>query len=256
MWSIDLSLSSYDFANILFSGKCNAKCPYCIGNSISQVWNLDDFPLKNFDTFLHEVNEKKIWEIIFTGTNTDPLLYRHQQALVEDIRTRCGSWVRLALHSNGFLLEREPSLLRLYDKCTLSIPSFDPDTFSELMGTKQKVLDLIKITENTSNPIKLSRIVTERNNTFDDTKLYLKMAMENNIKRIAFRKVFWEFFSWHKTIDFLEKMEAVYTWEFRSNPVYMWNNIEITLWSFDNTTSKSINLFSDGRISGEYLITR
>lgn len=98
--------------------------------------------------------------------------------------------MRLALHSNGFLLEREPSLLRLYDKCTLSIPSFDPDTFSELMGTKQKVLDLIKITENTSNPIKLSRIVTERNNTFDDTKLYLKMAMENNIKRIAFRKVF------------------------------------------------------------------
>ena len=72
--------TSYDFANVLFSGKCNAQCPYCIGDHLNTkyVSNLNMYPLPGIEALISAVKEYKIPEIIFTGTTTDPLLYRHQ----------------------------------------------------------------------------------------------------------------------------------------------------------------------------------
>jgi len=80
---------TYTFANILFSGVCNAKCPYCIGKQINSDFsqnNLDLFPLKNMDEFINQVNKYNIKQISFSGTNTDPQLYKYEKDLIKHLR--------------------------------------------------------------------------------------------------------------------------------------------------------------------------
>ena len=43
---------------------------------------------------------------------------------------------------------------------------------------------------------------------------------------------------------------------FRSNPVYRVHGVEVTVWDFDATASRSLNLFPDGTISDEYLLAK
>jgi hypothetical protein len=43
---------------------------------------------------------------------------------------------------------------------------------------------------------------------------------------------------------------------YRQNPVCDYHGMEVTLWRFRQTTSTSINLFSDGTISSEYLLAQ
>jgi molybdenum cofactor biosynthesis enzyme MoaA len=75
----------YDFANILFAGPCNLRCPYCIGRQIDPGLNRDNlnkFPLRNLGRFVHLWQSYGITDIIFTGATTDPQLYNHQARLL------------------------------------------------------------------------------------------------------------------------------------------------------------------------------
>ncbi len=65
----------YDFANILFAGPCNLRCPYCIGRQIEPALNqnnLNQFPLRNIETFVDLLQQNNIRQITFTGTTTGP----------------------------------------------------------------------------------------------------------------------------------------------------------------------------------------
>ena len=249
--------SSYDFANILFSGKCNAGCPYCIGQRLTEKYpsNLDTYPLPWVVSLISMVKEYSIPEIIFTGTTTDPLLYRHQKELQEYIHNEVPS-VRRAIHTNGFLILKRLEEFHGYTKCTLSIPSFQKKIFRIMMWTVQSVPDITAIMQVSNIPIKVSRIVDETNNTLEDTHHYLETCSRIGVKRVVFRKLFGDLSSWDYTKSFIETCWGSILWEYRWNPVYVIWDMEITLWSFDNTQSKSINLFSDGAISDEYLLEK
>ncbi len=43
---------------------------------------------------------------------------------------------------------------------------------------------------------------------------------------------------------------------YRGNPVYDYSGMEVTYWNFDHSESTSINLFSTGVISEEYLLAK
>ena len=248
-------MKNYDFWNILFSGKCNARCPYCIGWKLEEKhpWNLDIIPPKNLENFIALVKKHAIQEIICTGTDTDPLLYHYQKELLEIFRKETPN-TKISVHTNWFLILRQLSTFNLYDKATISLPSFNETTFQTMMGTKQKVLDLQGISEATNIPLKVSRIVSEMNNTWEETSDYLENISRTKIRRIAFRKLASDTSSWEKEVEILENLWARYHWEYRGNPIYTFWDIEITLWSFTKTTSNSINLFSDGSISTTYLL--
>lgn len=248
-------MENYDFWNILFSGKCNARCPYCIGEKLGEKypWNLDIFPPKNLEDFIALIKKYSIKEIIFTWTDTDPLLYHYQKELLEILREQTPD-TRISVHTNWFLILRQLATFNLYDKATLSVPSFDEAIFQTMMGTKQKVLDLQSIWEATNIPLKVSRIVSETNNTLKETSDYLENISKTRVRRIAFRKLASDTSLWKKEEKILEKLWAHYTCDYRWNPIYRLWETEITLWSFTKTTSDSINLFSDGSISTTYLL--
>lgn len=247
----------FDFANILFSWNCNAKCPYCIGQQLDITYpsNLDEFPLKNFDALLWLIEKHQIPELIFTGTTTDPLLYRHQDKLLDTVE-----WVipevRRAIHTNGFLIMKKLEQFNRYTKCTLSLPSFNKEVFEVMMGTKQQVPNIEAIFQNSDIPIKVSRIVNPTNNLLPETNHYLETIARTPVQRITFRKLAGDMSSWDETITHLEALWGKPYGSYRDNPIYRVWDIEITLWSFDTTESRSINLFSNGHLSHEYLLSK
>ena len=123
-------MSHYRFANILLAGPCNLRCPYCVGGGLTRRQsNLDAWPLAGLDRFLAALARSGTREVSLTGTDTEPLLYRHPHALVRALRTALPD-VRLSLHTNGVLVLDRLDVVHLFDRVCVSMPSFEPATFT------------------------------------------------------------------------------------------------------------------------------
>jgi len=241
----------YDFANLLLSGPCNARCGFCIGwqmESAAQVNNLDRFPLANLETFADEIEKHTVRQVVVTGTNTDPLLYRHTGRLLAWLRERLGSGIRVALHTNGRLALERIDRIDLYDRATISIPSFEPDTYRRMMGVPGPP-DLKRILTSARPRVKLSCIVTREN--AGRIGPYLHTCRALGLRRVVLRKLQGDPLPWSAWID-PPRLGLTLAGEYRGNPVFSFGDLQVTLWDFDQTGSRSINLFSTGRISYDY----
>jgi pyruvate-formate lyase-activating enzyme len=239
---------SYDFANILLSGPCNLRCPYCIGQEIDPRFNqdtLDVFPPRNLDRFIRVLCRHNVRQVVLTGTNTDPQLYRHEARLVALLRERL-TGAQLSLHTNGLLAVKKMAVLNRYDRVSLSFPSFDPDTYEHMTGSRHGP-DLVRILREARVPVKISCIVNEHN--IGELDAFLARCRELGIRRVVLRQLYGDTRAW----DILPGRPPVST--YRNNPVYNVDGMEVTYWRFEDTTSTSLNLFSDGTISTEYLLS-
>lgn len=245
----------YDFANILFAGPCNARCPACIGKQVDarlSVNNLDVFPLHNLESFIAMIQEHGIRQVVFTGTTTDPQLYRHEGRLVDYLRQRLGEEVSFSLHTNGRLALGKIEVINLYERVCISFPSFDPFNYRRMMGVAGPP-DLEAIIKRARAAIKISCLVTEDN--AHEVGIVLQRCHELGIRRMVFRKLFGDRWPWSSWID-TQSLGLRLVGEYRGNPVYGYDGMEVTLWDFDQTESRSINLFSSGEISSSYHLVK
>jgi molybdenum cofactor biosynthesis enzyme MoaA len=243
------SKRTYDFANILFAGPCNLRCPYCIGKQVEPALNrdnLDEFPLRNAGAFVTLLRRHHVRQVVLTGTTTDPQLYRYEAQLVQWLRGQLPQ-ARLSLHTNGQLALEKVDILNLYDRVSLSFPSFDPDTYEKMTGSR-RVPDLRAIVRSARVPVKVSRVIDEHNAGQADA--FLACCREIGVRRVVLRQLYGD----HRRWDLLSHRSPVRT--YRDNPVYDWDGMEVTWWDFGRTASTSLNLFSDGTISGEYLLAK
>ncbi len=242
-------MKTYDFANILFSGRCNLRCPHCIGltqNLLAMPNNLNTFPLKGLEKFVNELNRYGVTQVSLTGTNTDPQLYAYEPELIEYLHKRIPR-VKISLHTNGMLAMRKMEIFNLYDRATISLPSFDPDTCQKMIGRAQ-VLDLPGIVQASKIPLKISTLVTEHN--IDEIPSIMARCRELGISRMVLRKLYSETHHWNLFPD-LEPIRY-----FARNPLYDVCGMEVTVWDFSASTVRCLNLFSDGFISQEYHLTK
>jgi molybdenum cofactor biosynthesis enzyme MoaA len=240
---------TYDFANILFAGPCNLRCPYCIGKQVDPALNrnnLDEFPLRNVGAFVTLLRQHRVRQIVLTGTTTDPQLYRYEAQLIRWLREQLPQ-ARLSLHTNGQLALEKIDVLNLYDRVSLSFPSFDPDTYEKMTGSR-RVPDLRAILRDARVPVKVSCVITAHNAGQADA--FLARCHEIGIRRLVFRQLCGDRRRW----DVPSSLTPAGT--YRDNPVHDYGGMEVTYWNFDRTTSTSLNLFSDGTISGEYLLAK
>jgi len=247
--SMSLRALTYDFANILFAGPCNLRCPYCIGKQVDPALNqnnLDEFPLRNLDTFVALLRSHHVRQVVLTGTTTDPQLYRYEARLIRWLRGQLPE-ARLSLHTNGQLALEKIDIFNLYDRVSLSFPSFDPATYEKMTGSR-RVPDLGTIVRAARVPVKLSCVLNEHNAGQVDS--FLAQCREIGIRRLVLRQLYGDLRRW----DILSDLTPVGT--YRDNPVYDYGGMEVTYWNFYRTTSASLNLFSDGSISTEYLLAR
>lgn len=238
---------TFDFANILFGGKCNMRCPFCIGKRVDPartVDNLREFPPRNFERFLAMVREHNITEITLSGTTTDPQLYRHEEKLLRWLRAELPR-ARISLHTNGLMALKKMAVFNQYDRVTVSFSSFDPAIAEEITGVR-KMPDLPEILHRATVPVKISAILNEH--TVPRLPDFLAHCAALGVRRVALRRLFGDTREW-----------AILPGEtpvryFRRNPVFDFMGMEVTVWNFGETSTRALNLFSDGTINGEYLL--
>jgi molybdenum cofactor biosynthesis enzyme MoaA len=234
---------------VLFAGPCNQRCPYCIGRQLPQALNhdnLDEFPPRNMPVYVDLIREHGIRQITFTGTNTDPQLYRHEARLLQWIRERLPQ-AKIALHTNGQLAERKMAVLNQYDRVTISLPSFDPETFALMCGTR-RMPNLERILGCARIPIKVSCVIDTPNaHQIGD---FIARCHALGVRRLALRQLYGDKRTW----EILPGQEPARY--YRRNAVYDYRGMEVTYWRFDSTTSAALNLFADGTISHRYLLAK
>ena len=239
----------FDFANILFAGPCNRACPWCIGKRLPvevNRSNLDLWPLRNLPGFIARVNEEKVPEVVLTGTVTDPHLYRYERELIEELRRRLHPGARISIHTNGVLSLKKLSVFNLYDRAAISFPSFERGIYEKLMGSRH-VPDLARILERAAIPVKVSAVVNEHNES--GVEEFLERCRAIGVLRLVLRRLFGDKRPW-PAIDGLEPKSR-----YRGNPVMDFRGMEVTLWSFEASTCRSLNLFADGTLGTSYLLT-
>lgn len=236
----------YDFANILFAGPCNRRCPWCIGKAVPPSANQDNlglWPLRGIDAFIEAVNRHRVPQIVFTGTTSDPQLYRHEGRLLQLLRARLHGDARFSVHTNGVLALRKMDVFNGYDRACLSFPSFEPDTYERLMGSR-RVPDLEAILARARIPVKVSAVVNEHNAAeLDD---FVARCQRIGVRRLVVRRLYGDRRRW----DILRGLPVVRT--FRGNPVMDLDGMEVTYWDFDDSQLDSLNLFADGTLGTSY----
>ena len=243
----------YDFANILFSGPCNARCTFCIGKQLDprlNVNNLKLFPLRNLESFNHQLRIFAVQQVVFSGTNTDPQLYQYEARLLAYLKSELPPTTRFSLHTNGRLALRKMSIFNQYDFISLSLPSFDAHTYQVMMGVPGPP-DLARILAQAKVPIKISCVVNQHNRKEIGT--FLKHCAANGVQRVVLRKLYGNQQPWKDLIS-LDRLNMIPCGSYRSNPIYDFNGVQVTLWDFCQSQSSSLNLFSSGLISNQYLL--
>lgn len=241
---------AFDFANILFAGPCNARCPFCIGRQIDprlSVNNLNEFPPRNLDQFIDLIIQHAIKQVVFTGTTTDPQLYRHEARLLDLLRSRLPSDTQYALHTNARLALKKLATFNAYDRVCISLPTFNAETYIKMMGVRG-VPDLAALLDRACVPIKISCLINAHN--FAEIPEFVARCQQLGVKRLVLRQLYGEQSAW----PIIEGLSP--RGEYRGSPVYDYHGLEITLWDFDRSESTSLNLFSSGVISDTYLLAQ
>ena len=235
------------FANILLSGPCNLRCPDCIGSQTGKNHapsTLHLFPLPGLNTFMENLLERRINQISLTGIDTEPMLYPHQERLLEFLRSHLPE-VQVSLHTNGTLILRRPEIFNLYDRATVSLPSRQPETCLKMTGSS-RVLDLESILAVSRIPIKVSTLLTPHN--IAEIPCLVRYCRSLGIRRMVLRKLY-QGDSPAPSVQGWEKLG-----EFAGNPVYDAAGLEVCVWDFRRTSLNCLNLFPDGRVVDNYLL--
>ncbi len=245
-------MPQFDFAAILFSGPCNARCPFCIGKQIAPALtppNLHIYPPRNLDALVEAVRRYRIPRLIFTGTSTDPQMYAYEARLLRRLRGDLPG-VHFSLHTNGRLALRKMATFDAYDSATLSFPACDPAVYRRVMGVPRPP-DLETILRRARLPLKVSIIATE--DTLPVLADTLTRLADLGIRRAALRKLYGDSRPWEQILP--SGLALTPRGRYRNNPVFTFRGVEVTLWDFAATQSRSLNLFSSGVISERYLLT-
>ena len=248
-----------DFANILLSGPCNLRCPHCVGRALTRGAdrnNLDRFPLAGLDSFCTALGAAGVSQVALTGTNTDPLLYKHHLRLLAHLRREVPG-LRVSLHTNGVLALARMDIVNSYQRVCVSLPSFHAATCRDMTG-RAVALDLVEMVRRCRVPLKVSTLVTRHNAA--EVPQMVDRCRELGIRRMVLRKLYLPGGgaagqqAWRQVLGWVRDFSRVGT--FGGNPVLDAGGVELTLWDFERTQLRCLNLFADGTVSSEYELTR
>ncbi len=194
--------------------------------------------------------------IYLTGTNTDPLLYRHHFKFLEAVR---GHGFEVGIRTNGI---HDLSQIKNYDKASISVCSINNDVNTKMMGGPAP--DVLNAMCLTSNRLKVNIVLGPENCYQDDLIQTLHYLCNLGVPRINLREPYGqphvgnpmpgiiksEWDRW-RTLS-LQTLEPLF-----GMPHYQIGATKIVYWDVHYVEVESVNLYTgDGRISVEYPITK
>ena len=247
---------SHWYANIHFSGKCNRNCYFCIGQFMEDLDSENNLNLKNLtniDKFIEECKKKNITEIALTGTNTDPLLYKHISYLKQYLQNKM-EVKKFRVTTNGVKILNNLNDWLCFDSASISFASFNKDINYKMMGGD--VIDIEKIYNVTPFDFKIN-IVLSSYNCNDDLIETIQKLNKIGIKKINLREPYGQPNMQNVLYQLFDKHNIVWDTEksILGNKIANINGTQVCYWDVHYTEVQSINLYASGRISYDYCIT-
>jgi len=252
------------FANINLLGPCNVDCYFCLGKDINNIFEQYNHvkthfsKWENFRPFINKLHKLGIKNLYITGQNTDALIYKYLDELIDYLQGLYGFDV--GIRTNGYLAGGK---FKTINKCRrsvgYSIHSLDPETNWKIMRRRD-----IPDWKNILNSTIQSRvsIVLNRYNEKEFPSLLKFISNHKGVKYIQVRRICTD----TRDKEFEEDI-AVYENMFNrySNTYdisrYFYGaecfNIygkEVVFWRTVKTDIGSVNYYTDGTYTEDYFI--
>lgn len=245
---------SHWFGNIHLSGGCNRSCYFCVGQhmmALDPLNNLDEWPLSNIGQFVEDCLGKGIAEVDVTGSNTDPLLYKHTDRLANYLRERIPGLV-LGLRTNGACTYGHEKVWALYDKGSVSVTSLREDIHRATMG-QGKPANFWSILDVAPFLPKVNVILCpETCIQSEDLRETIMSLSAWGIERVNLREPYGQ----PHIGDPMPQLGFGQVDTVLGMPVYEYENSRVTYWDVHYVEVESINLYANGRVSLAYPITK
>lgn len=251
------------FANINLLGKCNVNCYFCLGKDIPKYLNQHDQTQihfknwKNFEIFLKQTQSENIKKVYITGQNTDSLVYKHLQELIEYCQNM---GFTVGIRTNGYLaLKKMDAINTCLGKVGYSAHSLIPDKNYAIMGHRN-IPDWNKIIPRSGDNVRISSVVTRYNaDEIEDIIKYF--AKYPNVKYFQVRRVSTDTRQNELQIDidqYQNVVDKISMWpeisSFFAARRFRVHGLETVMWPTVETTANSWNYFTDGTISPVYFV--
>jgi MoaA/NifB/PqqE/SkfB family radical SAM enzyme len=251
------------FANINLLGACNVDCYFCLGKDIDKEFKKQNQlavhfnEWKNFNEYLDRCEAAGIKRIYVTGQNTDSLIYRYLDELVDHTQAR---GFDVGLRTNGYLAHKKMDTI---NKCRrnvgYSIHSLKPEVNWEIMR-RRDIPDWGKIIPNTKNT-RVS-IVLNRYNEPEFMDLLKYAASFENVKYIQARRIctdtreeflIGDVHVYEKVFEEVKKNFPLVGYFYAAEVFRMFGK-DVCFWRTVKTTIESFNYYTDGTINDEYFV--
>jgi sulfatase maturation enzyme AslB (radical SAM superfamily) len=233
------------FGNIHLSGPCNRSCYFCIGQhmmALDSFNTLDVFPLPGLDEFIEHCRARHVQTVYLTGTNTDPLLYRHISSLFARIYT---AGFRLGIRTNGIAFTPERWIW--FDEASVTVCSLNPKISHAMMGGPPP--DLPRILEHSRQYDLKVNIVLGPENLHEIEETLTALA-RMGVPRVNLREPYGQP-NQSNPMRFYRQTGTRY-----GMPFYDWDGMEVLYWDVHYVEVESVNLYASGRVSEAYPITQ
>lgn len=242
---------SHWFANIHLSGPCNRSCYFCIGQhmmALDSENNLKQWPLRGFDEFIAQCEQRNVRDVYLTGTNTDAMLYHHSGK----IKRALPSGMRLGFRTNGVALKSDYQLSP-FDMGSITLCSTNPDIYARMMGNGVPPdLDSIAVMAKRRGVQLKVNIVLGPENVGYDLMTTIGYVHRLGINRINLREPYGQ----PRIGDPLTNSGLERLPDQHGSPTYRFGSSSVTYWDVHYVEVESVNLYANGTVSLDYPITR
>jgi MoaA/NifB/PqqE/SkfB family radical SAM enzyme len=260
----NLQRTAPSFANINLLGACNVDCYFCLGKDIDEYFkkqnqvNTHFSEWKNFEEYIEKCKQANIPYMYVTGQNTDSLVYKHLDELIDYLQDEHN--FEVGIRTNGYL---SPKMLDTMRKCKrsvgLSIHSLNPDA-NDIIMKRRDIPDWDKIIPSLGR-VRVS-IVLNRHNVQEFDNLVKYISKFDNVKYIQVRRIctdtredyLIEDVKVYEEVFDRIKAENEITHYFYNAECFNLHGKEVVFWRTVKTTIDSFNYYTDGTINDEYFV--
>lgn len=220
--------------------------------ALDHLNNLDTWPLKGLDEFIETCLDRDVSEINLTGTNTEPLLFKHIPELRVALEDNIPG-LTLGIRSNGVLTAKRHEDWELFNKGSVTLCSLDPDIYKAMMGqgTPPDIAEIVRLSKH-MNDLKVNIVLGPENcNPWDNPDIFntLIKLQRAGIKKVNLREPYGQP---HVGNPFLYHPSRGYR---LGMPYYDWYGMDVMYWDVHYVEVESVNLYASGRVSETYPIT-
>jgi len=216
---------------------------------LDTIDNLDTWPLPGMEQFLASCRSHGVKDINITGSDTDPLLFKHLPELCSLLREEIPGAV-LGLRTNGVLALARPELWGLFDKGSVSITSFDDEIYIKTMGNGRPpdLKEILMLPGSISKNLKIN-IVLCPENASPDLFITLGKLANLGIQHVNIREPYGQPHIGNP-LELL-KPEGIRL----GMPFYNIFGVDVMYWDIHYVEVESVNLYANGKLSETYPVS-